>query len=106
MNDRASALVEKGGDDCLKLSGTLLEPEVRAVRKEGERLLGELRGGECTVDVAGLENASSIVLSLMLCWKREAVRRNIDLRFEGANERLRDLAEMSHVSGYLGLKGA
>lgn len=106
MNTGASPRVEKDAEGCLKLSGTLLEPDVRAVRKEGERLLGELDSGECTIDVAGLDNASSIVLSLMLCWKREAVRRNIDLRFAGANERLRDLAEMSHVAGYLGLQGA
>lgn len=106
MSAQSSAIVQKEDDRRLKLSGTLLEPDVRAVRKEGERLLGELGGGECTVDVAGLDNASSIVLSLMLCWKREAVRRHIDLRFEGANERLFDLAEMSHVANYLGLEGA
>ncbi|BES70743.1 hypothetical protein RE428_17610 [Marinobacter nanhaiticus D15-8W] len=106
MNAQAPALVEKDPEGCLKLSGTVLEPDVRAVRKEGERLLGEWGSGECTVDVAGLNNASSVVLSLMLCWKREAIRRNIELRFEGANERLRDLAEMSHVAGYLGLESA
>lgn len=103
---KASYSVEKEAGGCFKLSGKLLEPDVRAARKEGERLISEQGSGECKVDIAELENASSVVLSLMLCWKREAVRRNIDLHFEGANERLYDLAQMSRVADYLGLASA
>ncbi|WP_148863416.1 STAS domain-containing protein [Marinobacter fonticola] len=106
MTTPAPARVEKDSAGCLRLSGTLVERDVRAVRKQGEALLGELSGGDCEMDIAGLENASSVVLSLMLCWKREALKCKVDLQFKGAHERLYDLARMSRVADYLGLAPA
>jgi phospholipid transport system transporter-binding protein len=85
----------------MTLSGRVIEPEVVALRREGEEWLAALGDGPCEVDLTTMETASSVLLSLLLCWQRQARAVNLRIHFAGANERLRALAIMSRVADQL-----
>lgn len=86
-----------------RLVGAVLGSDILALRQEGEGWLAAVAATDCEIDVSGVSNASSMLLSLMLCWKRAALARQISLRFVGASDRLSGLATMSHVADHLGL---
>lgn len=71
-----------------------------SLRERGEQLIGEL-DGPAELSLASLEAASSVVLSLLLCWQRAARARGQTLTFTGASERLRSLASLSGLNAHL-----
>jgi phospholipid transport system transporter-binding protein len=80
----------------LSVSGDISPDNVGPIRAEGERLIAAQTSGEAmTVDLSGLGVAHSIVLSLLLCWMRQAAAENRSLSLEGAGERLKSLAALS-----------
>lgn len=99
--DDASSSEGSAAQRRLTLSGRVIEPEITGLRQEGEKWLSTLSGGQCVVDLAAVETASSIFLSLLLCWRRQAHSQGLDIRFDDANERLQALAVMSQVDDQL-----
>jgi len=73
---------------------------VLPLRQQGERLIRELEG-PAELSLEALQAASSVVLSLLLCWQRAAHARGHSLTFTGASERLRSLAALSRLNAHL-----
>lgn len=92
-------------DHKFAVSGQVDSSSVLALRAEGERLIGACQPEQnLCIDLADLATASSIVLSLLLCWQRQATARKVTLQYSGVGERLRALASLSnldkHLSGF------
>lgn len=90
--------------DGLVLSGGVSAGNVPALRQAGERLIDTSRaGGALTVDLSGLTSASSVLLSLLLCWGRYASHQGRTVNFQGASADLRELAQLNGVADILSL---
>ncbi len=87
-------------DQVLYVTGEVRSDTVVALRKQGEQLIASA-GGDLQVDLGGLEEAHSVVLSMLLCWQRFAARRNIRLTCQGVSQRLASLAALSNLEGQL-----
>ncbi|WP_166254071.1 STAS domain-containing protein [Marinobacter salicampi] len=92
-------------DHKLAVSGQVDASSVLPLRAEGERLIGACQPEQnLCIDLAELATASSIVLSLLLCWQRQATARKITLQYSSVGERLHALASLSnldkHLSGF------
>ncbi len=98
------ARLTTAGEGRLALSGEVTAASVLALRAEGERLIRAAAAAGNTalvIDLAGLATASSIVLSLLLCWQRLARSQGLALTFTGTAERLRSLASLSSLEAHL-----
>ncbi|EON93730.1 NTP binding protein (contains STAS domain) [Marinobacter lipolyticus SM19] len=93
------ARVELSGD-ILKVSGSVDPLTVVSTRKQGEALI-QSASGNLTVDLSALENAHSVVLSLLLCWQRCADELGRSLLFTGVSDRLYSLAALSNLEEQL-----
>ena len=87
-------------DGVLMVSGHVDFDSVVGLRRQGEALITS--GSQTlTVDLEALENAHSVVLSLLLCWRRLAAARNVELSFRGVSDRLASLAALSNLDAEL-----
>ena len=84
----------------LKVAGEVDADSVVTLRKRGEHLLNAANG-PLTIDLSGLVTAHSVVLSMLLCWHRLALKNNTELTFEGASDRLQSLAALSNLQGQI-----
>lgn len=100
MTDRAVPSVSQQGDGGLAVAGYVTADNVAILRSEGEQLLGSL-GPEVEINLAGVENAHSILLSLLLCWQRAAIARHQKLIYSGISERLQSLSALSGLNQHL-----
>ncbi|MGP4844603.1 STAS domain-containing protein [Marinobacter sp. 1Y8] len=96
-----SATLTNDAGGVLRFSGRVIGREVVQLRADGEAALAQCQDGTCNIDLTGVENASSMLLSLLLCWKRFAADKGVSMNFSGANQRLVALATMSRVAGHL-----
>lgn len=87
-------------DGVLVVSGYVDFDSVVALRRQGEALIASCSQA-LEVDLEALENAHSVVLSLLLCWRRLAAGRNIELSFRGVSDRLASLAALSNLEDEL-----
>ena len=71
---------------------------VQSVLEEGERLFS---GTEVLVDLAGVTEADSSAVSLLLEWSRRAAARGQRIAFRGMGSSLRTLAELYGVAGLI-----
>lgn len=94
--------LERQDGGQLLLSGVLDHSNVVKAREEGEALLGQA-GSTCSVSLSGLESAHSAVLSLLLCWLRFAVKRQLTLTFVDMPDQLYDMARVSGLDDLLPL---
>ncbi len=87
----------EGQSGTLSLSGRITADNVVALRDQGEQWLARHGdGGAVTVDLTGVESASSVLLSLLLCWHRAAASEGLQLHYAGVSG---DLAELSRLNG-------
>lgn len=88
--------------DRMLLSGRVVPDTVLQVRADGERLIKK-QGSPLVmvIDLSGVEAAHSVVLSLLLCWVRQAHECQVGLRIEGGDDRLWSLATLSGLDQYL-----
>lgn len=82
------------------LSGRIVPDTVLLVRFEGERLINK-QGSPLIIDLSGIETTNSVLLSLLLCWIRQADERQVGLRIEGGGDSLWSLAALSGLDRYL-----
>lgn len=88
------ASVLRCDDHTIRLQGLVTAENVTSIRKAGEKLIAE-RDGVIRVDLSALENAQSVVLSLLLSWKRFAQARQTVLDVHSMPERLQEMASVS-----------
>lgn len=88
------------GETALVLTGEVDPATVLSLRKQGEALIASA-SGPLTVDLGGLANAHSVVLSLLLCWQRCAQLRGLALSFRGVSDKLASLAALSNLDSEL-----
>ncbi|MDO3720363.1 STAS domain-containing protein [Marinobacter sp. chi1] len=80
----------------LSVAGEVNAETVMSLRSRGEALIRSARS-PLAVDLAGLEAAHSVVLSMLLCWQRAAGESGATLTFQNASDRLRSLAALSNL---------
>lgn len=80
MSEAAGVLLEQ--PNILALSGVLDYSTGPALREEGVRLLRQITANDVIVDCAAVTRASSVGLSLLLTFMREAagLQRNLSIR--------------------------
>lgn len=66
-----------------------------------EAVLKELDRDGLVIDLAGVEEADSAALSLLLEWRREAKARGYGLRYANLPQAIRSLAEVYGVSSLI-----
>ena len=78
-----------------RLRGVIASDNVLELRAEGERLLAERGAGDVVnLDLSELEAADSAPVSLLLCWRRQAARAQVVLKFVAVSESLQALLEL------------
>ncbi|MFW5824289.1 MAG: STAS domain-containing protein [Marinobacter sp.] len=86
----------------LALAGGVTADNVAGLRQQGEAWLASLPpASSAVVDLSAVASASSLLLSLLLCWQRAAVRQSLELSFSGAPEDLMALSRLNGVSRWL-----
>ena len=96
-----TACVRKAGER-LELAGRITADNVAELRRQGESWLAERASGAAvTIDLSSVSTASSLLLSLLLCWRRAASRQSMTLTFEGVPEQLLELSRLNGVSRWL-----
>lgn len=96
-----TASVREAGER-LELAGQVTASNVVALRRQGERwLAGCATGAAVTIDLSSVSSASSLLLSLLLCWHRAASRKSQHLAFDGASDQLLELSRLNGVSRWL-----
>lgn len=85
-----------GAGGALALSGVVTPDSVLALRRDGD---ARIRQGEglLELDLAGVTGASSVLLSLLLCWQRLAAAQQRPLRYCNAPDDLVALAVLGGV---------
>ncbi|MEH6354849.1 MAG: STAS domain-containing protein [Marinobacter sp.] len=87
-------------DNILTINGEADAMAAANLRQRGEVLLAGAEG-DITVDLAKLTSASSSLLSVLLCWKRFARERSLNLHFDHPGERLLALAALANLNDAL-----
>ncbi|PAV25330.1 ABC-type transporter Mla MlaB component [Tamilnaduibacter salinus] len=85
-------------DGRFLLAGRVGASDVVRLREEGERAIAGVTGDDCRLDLSGLDNASSIIVSLLLRWQQSAARQGVSLRCLGASDDLCAMARMGGVA--------
>ncbi|MDP4546922.1 lipid asymmetry maintenance protein MlaB [Marinobacter sp. MDS2] len=96
----SSRPVVKLEGSVLSVTGKVDANTVIELRKQGENLVGSATGA-LRVDLAQLDTAHSVVLSMLMCWQRLAQSKQVALSFEGASDRLQSLAALSNLDAHL-----
>ncbi len=92
----------KIADGRLELSGQITADNAVSLRRQGEGWIASLAPeAQVAVDLTAVTSASSLLLSLLLCWGRAAKTRSQQLTFEGASDHLLELARLNGVAGWL-----
>lgn len=88
-------------ENVLLVTGEVDASNVPALRRQGEDLIAKAPGSALTVGLTGLTTASSVLLSLLLCWQRAGAARGLTLSFTDASEDLSELARLNGVDSLL-----
>ncbi len=83
----------------LSVTGSISMDNARALL---DQALAQLRPPQTIIDLAEVTEIDSSAVALLLEWRREAQRRNIDLRVINAPASLRSLGELYGVTELLG----
>jgi len=68
--------------------------------KQGEVAMGQV-GGSIQFDLSGIQQTSSVGLSVLLSWMRSARKRSIELSFTGMPSAMFDIARVSGLDDVL-----
>ncbi|MCC6534036.1 MAG: STAS domain-containing protein [Burkholderiales bacterium] len=94
-------MIERSGDR-LALKGVMTFPEALRWREQG---LSAIDRDGLTLDLAGVEEADSTALSLLLEWQRAAKARGWTIVFANLPPNMRSLAEVYGVLELIALAG-
>lgn len=91
-------MIDCDGDRCT-LQGPVTADNVVALLAQGAQ---RFTGPSVTVDLSGVTEVDSSALSLLLEWRREAVRNGRAIRFRNLPASLKSLAELYGITELLG----
>ncbi len=80
------------------LQGPVTMANIEALLEAGAR---QIDGAQVTVDLAGVTEVDSAAVSLLLEWRRQALRANRAIRFVNLPANLKSLAELYGVTELL-----
>lgn len=90
-------------DGCLRLSGDLNSQTGPLLRKEGQRLLRQINTPVIRVDCSEVTRSSSVGLSLLLAYMRDAKALGRSLSVLALPDEMRQIAEVSGLGDVLPL---
>ncbi|CBL44222.1 STAS domain protein [gamma proteobacterium HdN1] len=94
------AALEKLSDSAWTLRGDIKYANAVEIREQGERLL-ESSAQSVGVDLSGMTSATSVAISVLLCWLRAAQKRGKSLSFNHLPQNLLDVARVSGLDKLL-----
>ena len=97
----SEAAVTLAGDSELRLSGVLDFRTGPRLRSDGQALINKALAKELVVDCSGVTKSSSVGLSLLLCYIRDAQALNKPLSIRAMPEDMREIAQVSGVTELL-----
>lgn len=102
----SDALLRLDGDGSLKLSGVIDFTNGAALRQRGRELIESASAIDLHVDCSAVDRSSSVGLSLLLCWMRDAHRMGKKLTISGLPEDMLQIAGVSELLDILPLQDA
>jgi len=96
----SDARLEKQAEGRWCLRGEVLPADAVSIRQQGESWLAQAPA-VVTVDLAGLTRATSVVLSILLCWMRATEAAGKRLQIEGWPPALEDIARVCGIDAVL-----
>ncbi len=101
------AYIDKTADGRWQVCGELNFASVPGLLKRGEEIFESIDGdGVVRVDLAGVPRADSAGLALLVCWLRQARKRNIRIEFCDVPEQMLKIADVSALRSILPLTGS
>ncbi|MDP3814641.1 lipid asymmetry maintenance protein MlaB [Pseudomonas sp.] len=88
----SQAAISELAPGVLQLAGELDYLSAPALREQGARLIGASQGGVCVIDCASVAKSSSVGLSLLLAFMRDASAAGKSLSVRGLPEDMREIA--------------
>jgi phospholipid transport system transporter-binding protein len=98
MSESAVQMDEAGE---LRLSGVLDYRTGPGLRKQGQALINSSKAAALVVDCSAVEKSSSVGLSLLLCFMRDAQAVGKALSIRGIPEDMREIAQVSELTELL-----
>ena len=98
MSETAVRMDETGE---LRLSGVLDYRTGPGLRKQGQALINASKATAVVVDCSAVEKSSSVGLSLLLCFIRDAQAAGKALSIRGMPEDMREIAQVSELTELL-----
>jgi phospholipid transport system transporter-binding protein len=86
-------------EDRCTIEGPVTADNVLSLLAQGAQ---QLTGPRMTVDLSGVTEVDSTALSLLLEWRREAIRNGREVRFRNLPASMTSLAELYGVTELLG----
>lgn len=86
-------------EDRCTIEGPVTADNVLSLLAQGAQ---QLTGPRMTIDLSGVTEVDSTALSLLLEWRREAIRNGREVRFRNLPASMKSLAELYGVSELLG----
>ncbi|MBC3386644.1 MULTISPECIES: STAS domain-containing protein [unclassified Pseudomonas] len=97
----SESAVRLGGAGELLLSGVLDYRSGPALRKQGQALIKSIGGAEVVIDCSAVQKSSSVGLSLLLCFMRDAKAAGKTWSIRGMPEDMREIAQVSELTELL-----
>ena len=97
----SEADVTLAGESELRLRGVLDFHTGPRLRKEGQRLIRNAKAKALVVDCSGVEKSSSVGLSLLLCFMRDAAAEKKPLSIRSMPADMREIAQVSGLTELL-----
>lgn len=95
--------VERGADGELRLAGVLDYQSGPDLRREGQALIRQAKGERLRVDCSSVEKSSSVGLSLLLAFTRDALGQGDEITITGLPDDMREIARVSGLLDVLSL---
>ena len=97
----SEAAVTLAGESELRLSGILDFRTGPRLRSDGQALINKALARELVVDCSAVTKSSSVGLSLLLCYIRDAQALNKPLSIRAMPEDMREIAQVSGLTELL-----
>lgn len=88
----SQAAIRELAPGVLQLAGVLDYLSAPALRAQGAQLIGASLGGACVIDCASVVKSSSVGLSLLLAFMRDATTAGKSLSVRGLPDDMREIA--------------
>lgn len=100
----SEASIRAGAEAELRLAGVLDYSTGPALREQGGRLIGAANAGELVLDCSEVQRSSSVGLSLLLAFMRDAHKAGKRLVIRALPDDMRKIAQVSGLTDLLPLQ--